>query len=213
VTADPGWALYDEAVAAAAPPDLLLRAADGRCWPFPVARWAAPPDRADRDLLARCVGPTLDVGCGPGRLVGALAARGVPALGVDPSPAAVRSSLSRGGTALRRSVFDRLPGEGRWHRVLLADGNIGIGGDPVMLLRRCAELLAPAGTLLAECDPPGAGLWCGESWLRYDSGDSAPFRWARVGADQLTRLVATLPLRPTGGFHRAGRWFVELERR
>ena len=92
--------------------------------------------------------------------------------------------------------------------------------DPVLgecagqlLLRRCAELLAPAGTVLAECDPPGAGLWCGESWLRYDSGDSAPFRWARVGADQLTRLVATLPLRPTGGFHRAGRWFVELERR
>ena len=32
---------------------------------------------------------------------------------------------------LRRDLFAPLPGEGRWHHVLLADGNIGIGGDPV----------------------------------------------------------------------------------
>jgi SAM-dependent methyltransferase len=187
--------------------------ADGSRHPVPVHRWRGRCQPVDRHLLRRLRGRTLDVGCGPGRLTAALTARGVPALGVDVSSTAVRLTRQRGALALRRSVFERLPGEGRWRHLLLADGNIGIGGDPVMLLRRCAELLAPAGTLLAECDPPGAGLWCGESWLRYDSGDSAPFRWARVGADQLTRLVATLPLRPTGGFHRAGRWFVELERR
>ena len=33
-----------------------------------------------------------------------------------------------------------LPGEGRWHHVPLADGNIGIGGDPVPLQRRFVEL-------------------------------------------------------------------------
>ena len=47
-----------------------------------------------------------------------------------PSPAPLRL----GGPALRRSVFDPLPGEGRWGTALLLDGNIGIGGDPRALL-------------------------------------------------------------------------------
>ena len=51
---------------------------------------------------------------------------------------------------LQRSVFDRLPGERRWGTVLLLDGNIGIGGDPVRLLRRCADLVRPRGQVLAE---------------------------------------------------------------
>ena len=34
---------------------------------------------------------------------------------------------------------DPMPGEGRWDTVLLADGNIGIGGAPVALLRRTAD--------------------------------------------------------------------------
>ncbi len=186
---------------------------DGSRHRVPVHRWRGPCQPVDRQLLRRLRGRTLDVGCGPGRLTAALTARGVPALGVDTSSTAVRLTRRRGAQALRRSVFELLPDEGRWQHLLLADGNIGIGGDPVALLRRCAQLLAPAGTVLAECDPPGSGLWCGESRLRYDGGDSAPFRWARVGADQLNRLVATLPLQPTAQFHRDGRWFVELERR
>ena len=75
-------------------------------------------------------GPVLDVGCGPGRLVLGLAQRGTVALGVDPAPAAVALARSRGAPVLQRSVFDPLPGQGRWRTVLLADGNIGIGGDP-----------------------------------------------------------------------------------
>ena len=35
---------------------------------------------------------------------------------------------------VRRDLFGALPGEGTWSHVLLADGNIGIGGDPVTLL-------------------------------------------------------------------------------
>ncbi|MDP9442781.1 MAG: hypothetical protein M3P34_11540, partial [Actinomycetota bacterium] len=54
------------------------------------------------------------------------------------------------------SVFGALPGEGRWATALLIDGNIGIGGDPVALLRRVAELLRPAGVVLVELDAPGA---------------------------------------------------------
>ena len=43
---------------------------------------------------------------------------------------------------VRRDVFARVPGEGRWVRMLVADGNVGIGGDPAMLLARTARLLS-----------------------------------------------------------------------
>ena len=61
----------------------------------------------------------------------------------------------RGGAALRRDVFDTLPGEGRWETALLADGNVGIGGDPVALLRRLREVLDPRGRVVAEVAAPG----------------------------------------------------------
>jgi hypothetical protein len=37
----------------------------------------------------------------------------------------VRLTTQAGGAAVRRSVFDRIPGEGLWDAVLLADGNVG----------------------------------------------------------------------------------------
>ena len=94
------------------------------------------------------------MGSGPGRLTIALAERGIPALGIDVAPAAVRLTRTSGALALPRDVFGRVPGTGRWMTVLLADGSIGIGGDPVVLLRRIAELLAPAGQALVEIQPP-----------------------------------------------------------
>jgi SAM-dependent methyltransferase len=115
-----------------------------------VERWCARADAVDLQVLAYCEGAVLDVGCGPGRLVAELAARGRPALGIDVSEAAVARTVRLGGQALHRSVFEPLPGEGRWGTALLVDGNIGIGGDPAALLRRTAELLAPGGLLIAE---------------------------------------------------------------
>lgn len=150
----PGWGgdPYARALARGTGP-LFLRRADGWLLPLDVERWCAPPDDADATVLARCRGPVLDIGCGPGRLVAGAARRGLPALGVDVSPAAVERTKGLGGAVLRRSVFERLPAEGRWGTALLADGNIGIGGDPVALLRRVRALLAPGGRLLAEAAP------------------------------------------------------------
>jgi hypothetical protein len=62
-----------------------------------------------------------DDGYGPGRLVGQLVQRGVPALGVDQSATAVALARRSGAPALRRDVFEPLPGTGRWQTVLLAD--------------------------------------------------------------------------------------------
>lgn len=42
--------------------------------------------------------------------------------------------------------------------MLLADGNIGIGGDTVATLRRAAEMHAPGGGVIVEIDPPTTAL-------------------------------------------------------
>src|SRR5262245_10811783 len=107
--------------------DPVLRTADGDLVLLPLERWQAPPGPAEQPGLARAHGPVLDIGCGPGRHTRALASRGVMALGIDTSPSAVASARQSGCPVLRRSVFDRLPREGRWGSALLIDGNIGIG--------------------------------------------------------------------------------------
>lgn len=185
---------------------------DGRSTPLPVRRWHAPAERALRRLADRCGGTVLDVGCGPGRLAVELTDRGVRALGIDDCPAAVRLARTRGAVAVRRHVFDPLPDEGRWRHVVLADGNLGIGGDPVALLRRCAALVRPDGTVLVEIDPAGSGRWQGLARLYHPLGESVPYRWARVGVDRLGEVVAATPLtvRRICGYD--GRWFAELGR-
>ena len=187
-----------------------LELADGERIELPVERWAQPSD-GDEVLLDACTGPTIDVGCGPGRLTAALAERGVIALGVDSSRTAVRLTRRRGGSALHRDVFGRVPGEGRWRHALLADGNIGIGGDPAALLRRAAELIDADGDVLVELDPPGGGLRHERVRLRPSQTD-AWFSWAWVGADAVTEVAAEADLRVGWTTRRGHRWFAGLEK-
>nr|WP_236647141.1 class I SAM-dependent methyltransferase [Micromonospora acroterricola] len=182
---------------------------------LPVARWHGPAEPAVAAVVARCAGPTLDLGCGPGRLTLALTRAGLTAVGVDVSADAVRMTRARGAVGLRRDLFDPLPGEGRWAHAVLIDGNIGIGGDPVALLRRCRALLATAGTVLVELEPPGAGLWQGHARVaaacpagRLRLGP--PFRWARLDARAVHQVAGAADLVVRELFRRGRRWFGEL---
>ena len=174
-----------------------------------VRRWRRAAGGEDRWLLDRCTGPAIDLGCGPGRLVVALAARGVPALGVDVSRVAQRLCRRRGAPMVRRDLFGALPGEGTWSHVLLADGNIGIGGDPGHLLRRATWLLRPGGTVLVEVDGAPDLLWRGTVRVRTGAGTGPSMPWAAAGADAVERLGSAVGLRRTA-HHQGGRSFVEL---
>ncbi|MFF6772068.1 class I SAM-dependent methyltransferase [Streptomyces sp. NPDC012637] len=211
MTATTAWQAdpYADALRAGRGP-LFLRRDDGWLLPLEVERWCEAPDRADRSVLERCRGAVLDIGCGPGRLVAALAAQGRRALGIDVSPEAVAHSVRLGGTALCRSVFDPVPGEGRWDTALLIDGNIGIGGDPAALLRRLRQVVSPAGTVLAECVPLDVDERCE---VRVDDGRGgrgAPFRWARVGARALAGHAVRAGWAVSEQWTVTGRSFVSL---
>lgn len=160
-----------------------------------VQQWRAEADDEDLRLFVDpCRGTTLDIGCGPGRLAAALRGRGIPSMGIDTSIEAIRQARDRGALAIRRNVFSILPGEGRWDCALLADGNLGIGGDPVRLLRRAADVIRPDGEIIAEVDPEGTGIIREHVRLRVGERLTAPFAWASVGIDGIDAVATTAGL-------------------
>jgi len=201
--------------------DLVVRANDGEVWSMPIGRWLAPASPVDERVLDRASGPVLDVGCGPGRHVHALSRRGVPAVGVELSPTAVRHARDGGARVVEGSIFEVAPDPGCWSTALLLDGNIGIGGRPHVLLRRVAELLDDDGTVLVEVDPPSAADAAAETApgadpfrirIEADGSTSAWFPWARVTAETIEAPAATAGLVVTERWSDGGRHFCALGR-
>jgi SAM-dependent methyltransferase len=195
--------LYDRALAGER---CWIRHDDGSRCALPVRSWLGghgADDLFDGTVVGLCDGPTLDLGCGPGRLVAHLIRRGVPALGVDQSATAVGLARRNGAPALHRDVFEPLPATGRWHTVVLADGNVGLGGDPRRILNRAGELLRRGGRCVAEFDTAARGVRA--RWVRLESPHAIGpwFRWAAVGVDSAAWLAEQAGLTLTS-FHPAG---------
>jgi SAM-dependent methyltransferase len=199
-----GLALADEA------PALRALRPDGSVLRVALDRWLGPLMAADEAVLDRAQAPVLDVGCGPGRHVLALARRGHLALGVDIAPAAVRVARLRGAPAIEGSVFDRIPGAGTWGSALLLDGNIGIGGAPEALLARLRDLLRPGGEALVELAPPGVPATNEHIRLEYAGRQSSPFAWAYVGSDAIEALARTAGFTVAERWDAERRWFARL---
>jgi SAM-dependent methyltransferase len=207
-------ALYDRAlsgaVATSGPAGALVRFEDGASLPFAVGRYLAPADQLDQRLLDGVEGPVLDVGCGPGRHLRALTARGVPALGVDLSPVAVALARSSGARAMVADIFDELPEAGSWRTALLLDGNIGIGGDPVRLLKRLSSLLHPEGAVLVELERPGSTARRARARIELAGERSGWFAWARVAACEAAGVAAEAGMSTEREWSCGERWFAQL---
>ena len=185
--------MYEQALRDAGRTPLSLRAAT---WSraLPVDRWCADADAADAAVLEPFAAALpdraelLDLGCGPGRHTAWLRDAGLRALGVDSSPVAIALAHGRGAPALLADALGPLPaGHHGWDGVLLLDGNIGIGGDPLLLLCRVRDLLRPRGRVLVELDPDG-GSGAGPAVLDDGRARSATFplgpaRRAAAGAE------------------------------
>lgn len=191
---------------------ITVRLSDGTVTPLALSRWMSAADETDESVLSDAVGPVLDVGCGPGRHLHVLARRGVFALGVDLSSMAVELARGGGAQAIVGSVFDELPGARSWRTALLLDGNIGIGGAPVRLLRRVAMLLRDDGELLVELDPPGTPTGELRARLERAGAVSEWFGWARVAFDAIDTVAADAGFGVHTRRRDGERWFARLTR-
>lgn len=202
--------LYSQAMRTGRGP-LFLRRTDGWLLPLDVERWCQHVDETDSDVISRCHGPVIDIGCGPGRFAAALATHGHTALGIDINAAAVERTKANGGQATKVSVFDELPLEGRWATALLMDGNIGIGGDPISLLQRIASIVCEDGILIVET----AAVDVDERVTVHVDDGHGPlgdaFAWARVGTQALVRLAPTAGWTVAEQWHQANRRFIGLK--
>lgn len=202
---------------------LYDRALDGeRCWirhddgevcVLPVHRWLGgrgADEAFDEAVTQMCSGPTIELGCGPARLVARLIQRGIPALGVDRSATAIRLAGRCGAPALLSDVFKPLPGIGCWQTVLLVDGNVGLGGDPRRILSRAAELLSRGGQCITEFDAEAIGIRTG--WVRLESENLVGpwFQWSSVGVDSADLLAAQVGLTVTSVQMIGGRVIASL---
>ncbi len=197
-------------VAPTVKPAISLRCLDGSLFEL-GARWMAELSPDEEPLLRRIPGPVLDVGCGPGRHAAMLAGWGGPALGIDITRAAVETARNRGATALHRSVFDRVPGAGRWASALLLDGNVGIGGDPPALLTRVATLLRPGGEILVEVAAPATPIRQVPVYLDLAGQVGPPFAWTTVAADRLPAVATHADLDIAHTWMVRNRWFATLK--
>ncbi|MGP3920815.1 class I SAM-dependent methyltransferase [Nonomuraea sp. 10N515B] len=198
--------LYGDALTGAS---AELEYVDGTRVALETARWFEPVD-GDEALLSRCASPTLDIGSGPGRLTAALTRRGVQALGIDINPRAVTLTRRAGGFALLRDVFDEVPDSGRWATALLADGNIGIGGNPETLLRRVRQLVRPGGEVLVEVAAPETRSRVDRIRLRRGPLAGDWFGWATVSVNDIQRLARATGFPVVDSWTRHGRWMACL---
>jgi SAM-dependent methyltransferase len=206
-----GDGLRDARTRGVAAAEAKVRLTDGSVIELALDRYLGPADETDEQILEALRGPVLDVGCGPGRHLHALARRGVFALGVDLSPIAVELARGRGGQAIVGSIFDDLPGAGTWRSALLLDGNIGIGGEPERLLARLKTLLAPDGDVLVELEPPGTRTRSTLARIETADDKSAWFRWARVAVEDIDRVASAAGFQPAGETcTHTDRWFTRL---
>jgi SAM-dependent methyltransferase len=124
----------------------------------PFRRWPSAERRAMRLVRGR----VLDVGCGAGRALLHLRARGLDVTGIDISPGAVQACRQRGLTDVRVLGIEEIdPTLGRFDTVLMLGGGFGLLGTPerartaLTLLRR--ELTTDRGRILAASRDAEAG--------------------------------------------------------
>jgi 2-polyprenyl-3-methyl-5-hydroxy-6-metoxy-1,4-benzoquinol methylase len=138
-------------------------------------------------VLAGRPATVLDIGCGEGWLVRALATHGVRAIGVDAVPALVERARELGGGTFHVASYEDLAAGALDLRVDVAVANFALIGHEAVdaLVRRVPSLLAPAGRFVVQTlhpvvatgDAPYVDGWRAGSWAGFGAAFSDPAPW------------------------------------
>jgi 2-polyprenyl-3-methyl-5-hydroxy-6-metoxy-1,4-benzoquinol methylase len=164
-------------------------------------------DRAIVDaVLSRSPRKVIDLGCGEGWLVRALAQAGVEVLGLDAVPALITAAQAQGGGEFRVMSYADVAAGALKERADVVVCNFSLLGEASVndLLAAMPELLAAGGALLiqtlhpltAATSEPYLDGWRDGSWVGCGDGFGKPAPWYfRTLSSWLAALAAAgLPL-------------------
>lgn len=116
--------------------------------------------------VARSPATALDVGCGEGRFCRMLTARGIEAVGIDPTPALVEAARARHpGGAYLRGTAEYLPFPDRTFDLVVSYLSLVDIPEIEIAIREMARVLTPGGALLIA-NLTGFNTACGDQdWV------------------------------------------------
>ena len=129
----------------------------------------------------------LDIGCGEGWLIRALAKNGIKGIGVDVIPALIEQATRAGGGDFRVMSYEAIAAGSLDVRVDVAVANFSLIGEDAVekLVGRVYQLLVPTGSFViqtlhpatANGDHPCEDGWREGSWAGFSSDFTDPAPW------------------------------------
>lgn len=156
-------------------------------------------------VVDRAPNSVLDLGCGEGWLVRALAVRGIHAIGVDAVPDLIHQAARAGGGEFHVASYEDIV-DGRFEAAVdVAVANFSLIGKESVegLVRRAPSLLTPGGALVVQTlhpviacgELPYVDGWRAGSWSGFSDDFTDPAPWYFRTLEGWVALIASANLR------------------
>ena len=153
------------------------------------------PDSLEAALLTHVVGRCLDIGCGAGRILRYLSAKGCAVVGIDIDPPLIQLCPELGDSPVHVTSWEKMEPLGQFDSLLLLNRSIGIGGNLAgvkRLLARCAASASSRGVLLFDSYEVAGPTGVLERTLRhkYRGQYGEAFPWVYFCSEIANQLLA-----------------------